>query len=146
MKGKILAYDASTQTGLITGADGQRYPFPAGEWQSPGTPRTGGNVDFTLHDGEARSVYADAAGGGSSKKIPAALLAFFLGVFGVHKFYLGYTRQGLIMLLVFLFGIVLLGIPSVVIGIIAFVEFILYLIKPEEEFEQTYVIGRRPWF
>lgn len=50
------------------------------------------------------------------------------------------------MLLLFLFGFVLLGFPSIVIGLIAFIEFILYLIKSDEEFEQTYVIGRKPWF
>ena len=50
------------------------------------------------------------------------------------------------MLLLFLFGFVLLGFPSIVIGLIALIEFILYLIKSDEEFEQTYVIGRKPWF
>ncbi|WP_268236658.1 TM2 domain-containing protein [Oceanisphaera marina] len=76
----------------------------------------------------------------------AALFAFFLGAFGAHKFYLGYTKQGVIMLLVFLLGFILLGLPSIVIGIIAFVEFILYLVKSDEEFEQTYIVGSKPWF
>ncbi|WP_322786602.1 TM2 domain-containing protein [Paraglaciecola arctica] len=80
------------------------------------------------------------------KKIAAALLAFFLGAFGAHKFYLGYTKQGVIMLLVFLFGFILLGLPSMIIAIIAFVEFIIYLVKSDEEFEQIYVVGHKPWF
>ena len=84
--------------------------------------------------------------GGASKKIAAALFAFFLGAFGAHKFYLGYTKQGVIMLLTFLFGIILLGIPSMIIGIIAFVEFIIYLVKSDEEFEQTYVLNKKGWF
>ena len=50
------------------------------------------------------------------------------------------------MLLVFIFGFILLGIPSMVIGVIAFVEFFLYLTKSNEEFEQTYVNGSKPWF
>lgn len=50
------------------------------------------------------------------------------------------------MLLLFLFGFILLGIPSMIIGIIAFVEFVLYLVKSDEEFEQTYVVGHKPWF
>ncbi|MEF9673921.1 TM2 domain-containing protein [Pseudomonas sp. PCH446] len=51
----------------------------------------------------SRNFADGAAASGNSKKIPAALLAFFLGAFGVHKFYLGYNVQGVIMLLVFLF-------------------------------------------
>lgn len=70
----------------------------------------------------------------------------FLGAFGAHKFYLGYTSQGIIMLLVFLFGFILLGVPSMIIGLIAFIEFIIYLTKTDEDFEQTYVVGRKPWF
>ncbi|OOE70192.1 hypothetical protein BZG14_00550, partial [Salinivibrio sp. IB282] len=61
-------------------------------------------------------------------------------------FYLGYTKEGLIMLLAFLFGFILLGIPSIIIGIIAFVEFIIYLIKTDKEFEATYVNAHKGWF
>ncbi|WP_413702474.1 hypothetical protein ACLKMH_16425 [Psychromonas sp. KJ10-10] len=50
------------------------------------------------------------------------------------------------MLLVFLFGFILLGIPSMIIGVIAFIEFIMYLTKSDEEFEQIYVQGNKPWF
>ena len=49
-------------------------------------------------------------------------------------------------LLVFLFGFILLGVPSMIIGLIAFIEFIIYLTKTDEDFEQTYVVGRKPWF
>ncbi|EKO3643061.1 TM2 domain-containing protein [Vibrio metschnikovii] len=82
----------------------------------------------------------------SSKKIVAALLAFFFGSLGVHKFYLGYIKQGLIMLFAFLLGFLLLGIPSAIIGIIAFVEFLIYVTRSDEEFEQTYILSRKPWF
>lgn len=50
------------------------------------------------------------------------------------------------MLLCFLFGFILLGIPSIVIGIIAFVEFILYLVKSDEEFDRIYIEGKKAWF
>ncbi|MDF8328813.1 TM2 domain-containing protein [Aeromonas salmonicida] len=76
----------------------------------------------------------------------AALFAFFLGAFGAHKFYLGYTKQGVIMLLIFLFGFILLGLPSVIIGLIAFIEFVIYISKSDEEFEQTYIINKKVWF
>jgi len=39
-----------------------------------------------------------------------------------------------------------LGITSGIIAIIAFIEFILYLMKSDEEFEQIYTTGRKPWF
>lgn len=45
---------------------------------------------------------------GDKSKIAAALLAFFLGGFGVHDFYLGNKRNGIIKLLGTLLGIVLM--------------------------------------
>ena len=50
------------------------------------------------------------------------------------------------MLLTFLFGFILLGLPSIAIGIIAFIEFIIYITKSDDDFEQAYVTGQRPWF
>lgn len=38
----------------------------------------------------------------------AALLAFFLGVFGIHRFYLGYTEQGLMQLIGYSLGTILI--------------------------------------
>ena len=36
-------------------------------------------------------------GSGENKKMLAGLLAIFLGAFGVHKFILGYKKEGIIM-------------------------------------------------
>ncbi|NLY27175.1 MAG: TM2 domain-containing protein [Alcaligenaceae bacterium] len=150
MKGAILGFDAATNSGTISGDDGNRYSFNKEQWKSPGQPVAGMRIDFVASSqGIATDMYLDATASAStdnSKKITAALLALFLGCFGIHKFYLGYKTQGLIMLLVFIFGFILLGLPSLVIGIIAFVEFILYIMKSDQEFTQTYVIGHRPWF
>ena len=74
------------------------------------------------------------------------VLAFILGAFGVHKFYLGKNTAGFIMLGVFLGGIIFFGVPSLIIGIIAFIEAIIYLIKSDEEFYEDYVAGERSWF
>ncbi|WP_104961369.1 TM2 domain-containing protein [Pseudomonas sp. XWY-1] len=148
MKGTILNFNPASREGMISGEDGNRYSFDAQEWKSAVAPASGSQVDFTVSGATATAIYQVSSNtlNGSSKKLPAALLAFFLGCFGAHKFYLGYTGQGLIMLLVFLFGFILVGIPSLVIGVIAFIEFIIYLTKSEEDFERTYVIGKKAWF
>lgn len=82
----------------------------------------------------------------SKSKIAAALLAFFLGGLGIHKFYLNYTTAGIIMLVVSLLGFVLLFIPNIIIGIIALIEAILYVTKSDEAFHQTYVVNKKAWF
>ena len=147
MKGKILDYDKNTDSGVISGEDGNRYTFSSSEWKSANEPTIGRNVDFQTGDNaEATGIFADISSSQSSKKIAASLLALFLGYLGIHKFYLGYKKEGFIMLLVFIFGFILLGFPSAIIGIIAFVEFILYIIKSDDEFEQTYVTGKKGWF
>ncbi|AGH80902.1 hypothetical protein PCNPT3_04800 [Psychromonas sp. CNPT3] len=147
MKGKILEFNEESRSGVISGEDGNRYNFQVTEWKGNALPKAGNKVDFSIKGDDAEAIYADTVtNSGSSKKIGAALFAFFLGVFGAHKFYLGYTKQGVIMLLTFLFGFILLGLPSMVIGVIAFIEFILYLVKSDEEFEETYVVGKKPWF
>ena len=50
------------------------------------------------------------------------------------------------MVLAFVFGFILLGLPSLVVAIIAFIEFIIYITKSDAEFEQSYVLNQRPWF
>ena len=62
-------------------------------------------------------------------KTALALLAFFLGGFGAHKFYVGKYGQGIFYIL-----FCWTGIP----GLIAFVEFIIYLCTPSEEIAQKY--------
>jgi len=77
----------------------------------------------------------------TSKRIIAGILAIILGVFGVHKFFLGYTTAGLIMLLA-----TLLFVFVPVVAIIAFIEGILYLAKNDQDFYRDYVQRKRPWF
>ena len=74
-----------------------------------------------------------------NKKILAGVLAIMLGGFGVHKFILGYTKEGVLQILMSFFSCGLAG-------IIPFVEGIIYLTKSDEEFYQIYQVGRRPWF
>ena len=69
------------------------------------------------------------------KKLIAGLLGIFLGAFGAHKFYLGYTKAGIIHL------VVLLLTCGSVPGIVGLIEGIMYLTKSDEEFESVYVNG-----
>lgn len=47
----------------------------------------------------AQKIAKKTSESGSKSKITAALLAFFLGGLGIHRFYLGYTWQGVVQLL-----------------------------------------------
>lgn len=80
---------------------------------------------------------------GADKKIVAGILGILLGALGIHKFYLGYTKEGVIMLLV---SVLTLGLLSWIMWVIGLIEGILYLTKPDEEFVATYVTGRKGWF
>ncbi len=83
---------------------------------------------------------------GADKKIAAGICGLLLGSFGVHKFILGYTTEGVIMVVTWVLGLFLCGIPSLVINIIAIVEGITYLTRSDEEFSQTYILGKKGWF
>lgn len=75
-----------------------------------------------------------------NKKVAAGILAILLGPLGVHKFVLGYTTEGIWMLVI---SIVTCGIATSVIGLI---EGIIYLTKTDEEFYQTYQVNKKGWF
>lgn len=79
----------------------------------------------------------------ASTKIAAGICGILLGSLGIHKFILGYTGAGLIMLLV---TILTCGLAAWIMWIIGLIEGILYLTKSDEEFVRTYVDGRREWF
>jgi TM2 domain-containing membrane protein YozV len=80
---------------------------------------------------------------GAEKKIAAGICGILLGALGIHKFILGYTKQGVIMLLV---SILTLGFLAWIMGIIGIIEGIVYLTKSDEEFVRIYVQGRKGWF
>jgi len=89
--------------------------------------------------------------GGENKKILAGILAIVLGSLGVHKFILGYQKEGLILLGVTVVGYATLCLAIgafilMVTGIIGLIEGIIYLTKSDEEFYQTYQVNKKPWF
>ena len=75
-----------------------------------------------------------------NKKVACGILAILLGPFAIHKFLLGYTNEGIIMLVITLFTC---GTVSSIIGI---VEGIVYLTKSDEEFFQPYQVNKTGWF
>lgn len=90
---------------------------------------------------------------GADKKIAAGLCGILLGAFGVHKFILGYQQEGIIYLAMFgvilVISIITCGIGTFLImvpSIMGLVEGIIYLTKSDEEFVQTYIINKKPWF
>jgi len=74
-----------------------------------------------------------------NKKVIAGILAILLGGFGVHKFVMGYTKEGIIQIVITL---VTCGIGSLV----GLVEGIIYLTKSDEEFYETYQANKKGWF
>jgi TM2 domain-containing membrane protein YozV len=79
----------------------------------------------------------------SSKKMAAGICAILLGSFGVHKFILGMTTPGVIMLLI---TVLTCGVGSVATSIIGIIEGVIYLTKSDQEFYRDYMVGKKEWF
>lgn len=148
MKGVVLAFNEDTSSGVISAEDGHRYHFAGANWRSERYPGSGMHVDFEPGEDTADNIYIDPCHAKSADKnrMAAAMLAFFFGWLGFHKFYLGNNRPATIMLCVSLGGLVLLAVPTLIMMVIGFVEFIIYVTASDEAFEQTYIVGRKEWF
>ena len=100
---------------------------------------------------EFKEGWNQATNSGENKKLLAGLLAIFVGGLGVHKFILGYNKEGFILLGTFLVSIplmcIIIGAITIYIpALIGLIEGIIYLTKSDEEFYQTYQVGKKPWF
>ena len=82
---------------------------------------------------------SDSRPPGADKKIAAGICGILLGGFGIHKFILGYTKEGIIQIVI---TVVTCGIGSFV----GLIEGIIYLTKSDEEFSRTYVQNKKGWF
>lgn len=76
---------------------------------------------------------------GADKKLVAGICGILLGGFGVHKFILGYTTEGIIQIVI---TFVTCGVGSIV----GLIEGIIYLTKSDEDFVRTYIQNKKGWF
>lgn len=74
-----------------------------------------------------------------NKKLIAGILGIVLGGFGIHKFILGYNKEGIIQIVI---TVLTCGFGS----ILGLIEGIIYLTKSDEEFFETYQANKKPWF
>lgn len=143
MRGQVLGVDRVSGEGQISGEDGLRYAFTPHDWSGEKGPAVGARVDFEAQGARAIRIFrvpvADTVpasrpvAANDRNKYVAAILAFFFGVFGIHRFYLG--RNGT--------GVVMLVISATVIGLLvtsvwAFVDTIRYLVMSDAEFAHRY--------
>jgi len=91
----------------------------------------------------AKDVYGQLTSDKENKRVLAGVLAILFGALGIHKFILGYQKEGIIMLVLSLLSFGFLAGFMLIIGLI---EGIIYLSKSDEEFFLIYQVGRRPWF
>ncbi len=109
MKGVIVDFEEDSQTGVIR-SHKKLFMFAMTQWESEGNPVVGTEVEFQIENGKATEVCylydfvirREAV----KKRIIAGLLAIGLGWLGVHRFYLGYYKIGLLQIL---FTVVTLG-------------------------------------
>lgn len=146
MRGQILGVDARTGDGLLSGEDGRRYRFTPTDWADRGEPAVGLAVDFEAHDARALNIFplpgaraVEPSGAAPAKhrseknKFVAALLAFFLGTLGIHRFYLGRVGSGIVMLVL---TMTIIGLLAT--GLWALIDAVRYLMMSDEEFATRY--------
>ena len=73
-----------------------------------------------------------------NKKILCGILAIVIGWTGIHKFLLGYTKEGILQ--------IVLSLACGIGAIVALIEGIIYLTKSDEDFYNTYQVGKKGWF
>jgi TM2 domain-containing membrane protein YozV len=107
--------------------------------QTPLSPAGGYQPMQSVNPGSQGASMTDYKAMGADKKIIAGICGILLGGFGVHKFILGYTTEGIIQIVI---TFVTCGVGSIV----GLVEGIIYLTKSDEEFVRTYIQNKKGWF
>lgn len=105
MNGNIANYDPETQSGTIKYND-KVFTFKLDDWQAEGiVPEEGDDIEFDQGDeNTAKNVRLMGAFLEKPKAVKsryiAALLGVLLGWLGLHRFYLGHYKIGLIQIVV----------------------------------------------
>ena len=128
--------------GLFTG-----YQQPPQQQYAPPPPPAPGAPEAPFAQQPPAMQYPSAprfdASAANSQKIAAGICGILIGGLGIHKFILGMTGPGLIMLLV---TVLTCGFGGIVMHIIGIIEGIIYLTKTDEQFHQTYMVEKKGWF
>lgn len=125
--------------GILVGSEGEQ-DYSRGFIFNTATSRDG------TVSARARELYASEALRGKDHVV-AGLLAIFLGMFGIHKFYLGCNQAAFVMLAVtVIFGLLTFGLAAAVMAALAAMEGIIYLTRSQTEFDELYVVNQRDWF
>ena len=119
MRGSIISY--TWNKGLISGADNNRYEFTRLDWTGQGEPSAGIKVDFVAEGAIAKNIFPLSIDSKHSKVV-MAIVCWFFGVFGVHRFMVGKIGTGVLMLLL---TITVIG--SIISFIWSIIDFILIL-------------------
>ena len=119
MRGSIISY--TRNKGLISGADNNRYEFTRLDWSGQGEPSAGIKVDFVAEGEIAKNIFPLSIDSKHSKVV-MAIVCWFFGVFGVHRFMVGKIGTGVLMLLL---TITVIG--SIISFIWSIIDFILIL-------------------
>jgi uncharacterized membrane protein len=82
VKGNVLGFDPETNTGAISGHDGQRYDFVTLDWRGAGRPSPGVTVDFIADGRRATQVYP-LDGRGNPAEADTANVVYILYLVGL---------------------------------------------------------------
>jgi hypothetical protein len=133
-RGRLLAFDNVRGNGFVSGADGNRYWFNREDWKANIVPRAGLEVDFIADPhGRATQIFvlqglgssfvlqnlANASGPGRGV---LALVCWFFGLLGIHRFLVGNVGTGIAILLL---SITVIGLVVSVVWV--FIDFVMIL-------------------
>lgn len=83
----------------------------------------------------------------ATKQLLSGYTAIILGGFGIHKFILGYTAEGILTLIISIMGgYFSYGFTFLIMQMIGLIEGMIYLSKSYEEFIDNYFMHKQGWF
>lgn len=88
----------------------------------------------------------DLGSGGTNNRVLVGIVAIVLGALGIHKFLLGYTKAGIITIVITFVGGIVFGLGALAMTIVGIIEGITYLTKSDADFQNTYVTNKKEWF